>query len=316
MMHLNSIGQHAKDAMAAQIPSSTHHNERLALATGLGAVLLWSTVATGFKLGLAQLRPLELLWLGSSISFAFFTGACIVSGRIAKLLSLDARDWLRLACLGLVNPFLYYVVLFEAYDRLPAQIAQPLNYTWAITFALLAIPVLGQRMTARTFGAILVSYSGVLILLSQGRLDGFGSVDPAGVALALGSTVIWAGYWLATVRASDDPLVLMTVSFGAGAGAVGIACALSLGLPALTPTRMAYGAWVGLIEMGITFLLWQRAIASTAHAARIGQLIFLAPFVSLLLIERVLGETVHASTWLGLVVIVAGLLLAQRRPVS
>ncbi len=298
------------------MPNAAHYDERRALAAGLGAVLLWSTVATGFKLGLAELRPLELLWLGSTISFAFFACACIVTGRIASIRSLAARDWLRLGALGLANPFLYYIVLFEAYDRLPAQIAQPLNYTWAITFALLAIPVLGQRLTARTFGAILVSYSGVLILLSQGRIDALPDLDLVGVALALGSTLIWAGYWLATVRASDDPLVLMAVSFGVGATAVGIACHLTLGLPALTAPRLGYGAWVGLIEMGITFLLWQRAIASTAHAARIGQLIFLAPFISLVLIERVLGETVHASTWLGLLTIVAGLLLAPRRNVS
>jgi drug/metabolite transporter (DMT)-like permease len=305
MMHLNSIGQHA-------IVPNQIKDERSAIVCALAAVLLWSTVATGFKLGLKQLRPLELLALGSAISFCFFAGATLVSGRFTLLRELPARDWLRFGALGLLNPFFYYLVLFEAYDRLPAQIAQPLNYTWAITFALLAIPVLRQRMTLRTFGAILVSYGGVLILLSGGHIGGFAGVDGVGVALALGSTLIWSSYWLATVRASGDPLVLMTVSFAVGAIAVTVTCAAVYGLPALTLERLGYGAWVGLIEMGITFLLWQQALRRTAHAGRIAQLIFLSPFISLVLIDRVLGEAVQPASWLGLATIVTGLLLAPR----
>ena len=43
-------------------------NERNALLMGLGAVLLWSTVATGFKLGLEHLKPVQLLFAGTCIS--------------------------------------------------------------------------------------------------------------------------------------------------------------------------------------------------------------------------------------------------------
>ena len=304
--------QAARILINPQVP-----NERRALLFGAAAVLLWSTVATGFKLGLAELEPLELLWLGAAISWVFFGCASIVAGRFRALTRLTSRDWLRFGALGLLNPFLYYVVLFEAYDRLPAQIAQPLNYTWAITLALLAIPVLGQRMTRRTLIGMFVSYGGVVILLSQGRIDDVSGIDTIGVALALGSTLIWAAYWLATVRASDDPLVMMTASFAVGAIAVGITCHIEYGLPALSLRRLGYGAWVGLIEMGITFLLWQQALRATAHAGRIAQLIFLSPFISLILIDQVLGEEVQLRSIVGLAVIVAGLLVANRsRPVT
>jgi drug/metabolite transporter (DMT)-like permease len=69
---------------------------------------------------------------------------------------------------------------------------------------------------------------------------------------------------------------------------------------------------VGLVEMGLTFLLWQQALRLTRQTARIGQLIFLSPFLSLLLIGSVLGETVHLTSWLGLGIIVAGLLVTGR----
>lgn len=47
---------------------------------------------------------------------------------------------------GLVNPCLYYLLLFSAYDRLPAQEAMAINYTWTLTLTYLAVPLLGHRL--------------------------------------------------------------------------------------------------------------------------------------------------------------------------
>ena len=66
--------------MTASLLDAQPYNERSALLFGLSAVLLWSTVATGFKLGLRVLEPVQLLWLGSMISFAFF-GSCFLVTR-------------------------------------------------------------------------------------------------------------------------------------------------------------------------------------------------------------------------------------------
>jgi len=282
-------------------------DERNALIFGIGAVLMWSTVATGFKLGLAVLAPAQLLLLGACVSAAVFVPAAIRSGWPKQ--SLNLREGLVFA---LMNPVLYYLVLFEAYDRLPAQIAQPLNYTWAIMLALLAVPVLGQRLTLRMGLGILIGYLGVVVLLSQGRFDALPDVDWFGVALALGSTLIWAGYWLFNARSATEPAALMATSFLLAIPVLFILCVLGPGLPGLTSDALLYGAWVGLVEMGVTFLMWQQALRRTRHAGRIGQLIFLSPFLSLLLIGSVLGETVHLTSWIGLGIIVAGLLVTGR----
>lgn len=275
---------------------------------GLVAVGLWATVATGFKLGLERLEPLQLVFLGTLVSLAVFWLAAWRSGRWR----LPASTLGHCALLGLVNPFGYYVVLFEAYDRLPAQIAQPLNYTWAITLAILAVPVLGQRLSRRALAGILVSYLGVVIVLTQGRLGAWPDTSRAGVALALASTVLWAGYWLLVTRSRAEPAALMAWSFVFAMPAVALACGLGPGWPAPTAEHLAFGAWVGLVEMGITFLVWQRALKLTAHAGRLGQLIFLSPFASLVLIGTVLGERIHATSVLGLAVIVAGIVIARR----
>lgn len=283
------------------------HNERKALLAALTAVLLWSTVATGFKLGLEILKPVQLLFLGSLLSSAVFVIAAARHGWPKKHFNLV--EGLRF---GLLNPICYYLVLFAAYDRLPAQIAQPLNYTWAIVLALLAVPILGQRLSTRTLIGVFVSYLGVVILLSRGDFSRMPDLSISGVLLALASTLIWAGYWLFNARATTQPESFMATSFCLATPVLGLLCWLGPGFPPLTREALLYGAWVGIVEMGITFLLWQRALKLTTNAGRIGQLIFLSPFLSLLLIGEVLEEQVVAASWIGLLVIVSGLLITGR----
>ena len=283
--------------------------ERRAVLFALGAVVLWSTVATGFKLGLAAMRPLQLLAPRQHrVRSRSSPPRTSWSGPLPRPRAALARA----AALGLINPFAYYLVLFEAYDRLPAQVAQPLNYTWAITLAVLAVPILGQRLDRRTLAGILVSYLGVVVLVTRGEFTAFDTFDGLGIVLALGSTVIWASYWLATVRLGLHPVQMLLAVFTTGTACVVTACVLTEGLPPLTVENLGYGLWVGLVEMGVTFLLWQRALALTAHAGRISQLIFLSPFLSLVMIANVLGEAIHPSAVAGLVLIVGGLLLRPR----
>lgn len=269
--------------------------------------MLWSTVATGFKLGLERLTPAQLLFAGSCISTIVFVIAAVRKGWPGNGVNLREAT-----LFGLLNPALYYLVLFAAYDRLPAQIAQPLNYTWAIMLAILAVPVLKQRLSGRTAAGITLSYLGVVVLLTQGEIDRIPELDWTGVALALASTVLWAFYWLFNTRSRTPPEALLATSFLIATPVLAIVCAVGPGWPPLSSHTLFYGAWVGLIEMGITFLLWQQALRLTSHAARLGQLIFLSPFLSLLMIGAVLGETIHLTSWLGLSIIVLGLLATGR----
>jgi drug/metabolite transporter (DMT)-like permease len=218
--------------------------------------------------------------------------------------------------LGFLNPFLYYTVLFKAYDLLPAQEAQPLNYTWAITLALLSIPLLKQKIGLRDIAGAFVSYSGVVVISTHGDLLGFRFSDPLGVALALGSTVIWALYWIYNTKDDRDPVAGLLLNFLFGLPFVLVLC---LFLSSIRP-HSTYGllgaAYVGVFEMGITFVLWLSALKLSENTAKVGNLIFISPFLSLVFIHYLVGEDILASTFIGLVLIIAGLLIQQLKPKS
>src|SRR5574344_712203 len=87
------------------------------------AVLSWSTVATAFKMALRYLSHDEMLTVACVASLLVFTVLLTVQRKWGDLARLSAKEWGRMALLGLLNPVAYYLVLFKAYDLLPAQVA-------------------------------------------------------------------------------------------------------------------------------------------------------------------------------------------------
>jgi len=269
----------------------------------VGAVLLWSTVASAFKLSLRYLTPLGLLFYASMTSLIVFG---VLYSRKFSL----RKENLRSAYLGLINPLLYYTVLFSAYDRLPAQEAQALNYTWPLVLVLLSVPLLGKRPGVRTVLGLSIGFLGALVVATKGDLTGLNFSDPMGIALGLGSAVIWASYWLLNLRDKRHLIEKMFWNFLFGFTYVSVVLALSGGLVLPPIAGLAGAVYVGLFEMGVTFLLWYRAVEGDMAFA--SNLVYLVPFLSLFFISAVVGESIAPATVLGLAMIVSGIILGKR----
>lgn len=276
------------------------------------AIAAWSTVASAFKISLRQLSPLELLLYAAVTSTVVLGVVVAVSGAWRTLAQWRSRDYLVSLGLGLLNPYLYYLVLFGAYDRLPAQEAQPLNYAWPVVLVVLSALFLRQRVTLRTLLAMGVSLVGVAIISTRGDLLALRFTDTTGVTLALVSTVIWASYWLFNLRDRRDPVLRLSVNFLFGTVAVLIHALVGETPPWPAWSALAAAAYVGCFEMGVTFVWWLSALRHARTTAQVSGLIFLSPFLSLLVIHWVVGESIYPSTVLGLVLIVAGIVLQRR----
>lgn len=282
--------------------------DRYAILCGLGAVALWSTVATAFKVALAWMSPLELMWLAALVSWLLMSAIVIVQGNVINALR---SGWKTAAWAGLMNPVAYYLLLFAAYDRLPGQEAMALNYTWALAMALLAVPILGQRLTRTDIVAGLVAYSGVWVIATRGAVFNVAFEDPLGVAFALGSTLVWALYWLLNAKDQRQPLIGQWQNFSVGLPVLSALLLLGPGIEWHGWPAIGAGVYVGLFEMGVAFILWQVAVQKVSRTAKVSNLIFLSPPISLLLLYLVVGEPLLASTLVGLVLILLGLALQQ-----
>ena len=282
--------------------------DRRAMLYGVGAVALWSTVATAFKLALSGMTPVELIWIAALVSWLLIGALVIRRGQLGRALR---GGWRTALWAGMMNPVAYYLVLFAAYDRLPGQEAMALNYTWALAMAFLAVPILGQRLTRVDVFAGLIAYAGVWVIATRGAVFDVAFADPVGVGLALASTLLWALYWLLNAKDPREPLVAQWQNFSVGLPVLTALVAFGPGFTWYGWGSLGAGIYVGLFEMGIAFVLWQMAVQQISRTAKVSNLIFLSPPVSLLLLHLVVGEPILASTLVGLVLILSGLGLQQ-----
>ncbi|WCE31179.1 DMT family transporter [Vibrio sp. SCSIO 43137] len=286
-------------------------NERRAIGYGLAAVLLWSTVATAFKLTLAEFNPIQMLTVTSVVSAIALYMVCKVQGKSHQIAATFFANPFYFLLLGLINPLAYYLTLFKAYDLLPASQAQPINYSWAITLTIMAALFLGQKIRKQDWLACLLGYCGVVVIATKGDVFALQFDSPMGVGLAILSTLLWAGYWILNTKNKADPIIGLLLGF-----LIALPFAIAICLYEQASWDISFNGWlavtyVGLFEMGITFVLWLSALRSTENTSRISNLIFISPFISLFLLSHIIGEQIHPSTFVGLVLIVIGLIVQQ-----
>jgi drug/metabolite transporter (DMT)-like permease len=271
------------------------------------AILAWSSVSTAFKLGLMHFTPAGLL-LFSALIATLFLGVFNAFSQPGGFINPGANIRKSLAA-GFLNPFLYYLVLFVAYSRLRAQEAQALNYTWAIVLSVFSVILLKEKFRIKDLAALLISFFGVIVISTRGQILNWQFDDAWGTALAIGSSIIWALYWIISLK--DQRLNSIKLFFNFLVGFIMILLFVILTrspilLPDAVPHQALFtGLWVGIFEMGLTFVLWLKALKLTQNTAKISNLIFITPFVSMLMIRGVLGEAIHPATIIGLVLIVA-----------
>jgi len=281
------------------------------------AVFFWSTVATAFKLALRALDVFQFIFIASGVSVLVLLLILIIRKKTALFFSQTKKELLYSAGMGALNPALYYLILFKAYSLLPAQVAQPLNMVWPIVLTLLSVPMLKQKIRPVHFIALAISFTGVILISSQGSFEGFRHTNKFGVALALLTSVMWSFYWIMNVKDQRDEVVKLLTGFIFGfiflTGTVFLFS--SFRFPGGVPFIAA--VYTGLFEVGITYVLWLNAMKLSPNNARIGNLVFLAPFLSLIFIHLILKETIFITTFIGLVFIVGGIFLQQanKKPV-
>jgi len=275
------------------------------------AVLLWSTIASAFKISLRYIDIFGLLFYASLTASVFLFLYLLILKKLKLLKAFTSRDYLRSALLGFLNPFLYYVILLKAYSILKAQEAVTLNFIWPIMLVLLSIPLLHQRIKPGSILAIVISFLGVFVIATEGDVLGFRFTNTIGVLLASSSSVIWALFWIYNVKDKHDEAVRLFVNFAFGTFFIFVAMLLFAKVEIPKRNGIIGAAYVGLFELGITFLIWLKALRLSKTTAHVVSLIYLVPFFALVVISFAVGEEILFSTVIGLGLIVAGIILQK-----
>ena len=233
-------------------------------------------------------------------------------GLAVKLPALGRRDWLIIAGLGVTGggPHLGLQWLGLHYTTAASGI---LYLSTTPIFILLLTAALGERIVARQWGGVAISFAGVFLIATQGHPERLSF--NRGDLMAIASMMLWAGYTV-LLRVRRDPLdvtelLCMVCAFGVlfmtpwllSEAAIGARLALS------TPGALAivYSAIGSLL---LAYAGWSYVVARLG-AARAGVTLHLMPAFGVLLSMLFLGEYPHWFHFAGMALILAGVFTAS-----
>ncbi|MFD7729596.1 EamA family transporter [Kitasatospora phosalacinea] len=219
--------------------------------------------------------------------------------------------WGKAAVLGVLNIGLFLPLLFTAAERLPGGVAATLGAAQPMVVALLAVPVLRQRLSARRLGWGLVGVLGVgLVVIGPSA-----ALDAVGVAAGLGGAATMALGVTLTKRwgrpEGVGPLALTGWQLTAGGLFLLPATFLFEGAPPAVDGRAALGyLWLGLVGGLLTYALWFQGIGRLPVTG-VAVLGLLSPLVAAVLGALLLGQTLGAVQLLGFALALASIVAGQ-----
>ena len=235
----------------------------------------------------------------------------------SRIRGLPRRDWAVLAALGFFGGGLHLALQWLGLHYTTATSGMLYLSTSPIFIMLLARPILGEPIGVLRWIGVAISFSGVVIIATQGRPAALATLTfNVGDLLALTSMAMWAAYtvflrlrrdslptpqFLAVVCAFGMVFVAPWVAWEIAHGArilVSQAGALAVVYSAIGSLLLAYAGWSYVVRR--------------IGAARAGVSMHLMPALGILLSALLLGEYPYAFHFAGIGLIFVGVALASR----
>lgn len=230
----------------------------------------WGTAWVTMRMALEEIPPFSMRLGTLSLGAAVLTGAALLQRR--KLAVVHRRTWVHICMASLFNIVGFSV--FTPFAQLSAETSRVaiMVYTMPIWAALLALPILGERLTSTRIVALALCIAGMSILI----VPLAGLSIPVGIMLAIGAAISWAAgtVYLKWAKLEGDPMAI--TMWQLVFGLVVIAACVPLfegGLHLNAGARSLFGlAYSGIIGSGLCYFLWfgivRRLPTSTTEAGR------------------------------------------------
>ena len=274
------------------------------------AIFFWSTVSVVAKLLLGARNNFQVLWISSLFAAVFLLITNLVTGNIKRLKAYKLKDYVISVLIGLPGAFFYYVFFYGATKRMLASQAFIVNYLWPIMSVFFAFLILKERLSARKCAAFALSFIGVLTVAGNELLSLDGQMI-LGVCLCVLAAVSYGAFTALNQRSGYDDRISMMISFFASfilSAAINMIIGeeLTLGV-----WQILGAAWNGVAVMALATLTWAAALR-LGGTARVSNLAYITPFLSLVWTFFVLHEPIKLLSVIGLGIIILGIFIQMK----
>lgn len=308
VMAARAGGTAAFDPMRATPPIPAHRSGAsfAVIAPGL-FVFLWATGFIGAKFGLPYADPLTFL----ALRFAF-----VVAGMLLFCLIVRApwpktlAEWIHIAIVGVLLHGLYLGGVFVSISLgVEAGTSALIVAIQPLFVALLAAPVLGERVTWRQWIGLLLGITGVTLVVF--RKLGLGIGTPVGMSFSIVALVAITIGTLYQKRfcASMDLRTGNVIQFTAALIVCVVGAALTEDFRVEWTGEFIFAlSWLVIVlSFGATTLLLM--LIRAGAASKVSSLFFLVPAVAAIIAWPLFGETFGPIAIAGMVLVTVGVAL-------
>ncbi len=218
--------------------------------------------------------------------------------------------WLRSLVLGVLNVGAFFVLVYLAAHLLPSSIAAMLMALAPLTILLLAWPLAAERPALLSLGGALIGFVGVLVLVTGAS----GTINPWGILASLSAMLMSSvGFVLARRWRDETPALAVTAwQLTAGGIALLIVAVVAEGPPpALDAAGLLGASYLSMVATALAFVTWFAALQHLPAGA-VGLIGLLNPVAGVALGALVVAEIITPMQFVGMGIIVMGLLVGQR----
>jgi drug/metabolite transporter (DMT)-like permease len=271
-------------------------------------LLMWGSLAAVSKLLLNNLDSYQVLFYMYGIGVVSFLVILFWRGSVRAIVSWKLADIILLLACGILS-FLYDYFYFRSLELIPAVEASMLNYLFPIFIVLLAIPIHKERLDVFKVISIGMGFAGTLLLMTKGELSSITFTNFEGDLFAILAAVSW-GLFTNLIKKNDIDIFLSTSFITVIAFLLSVVLMVTSSRFVLPQRSDVYGVvWLSLSNIVFGFFLYFRALKYST-ASLIASFTFFTPFVTLVFIVLLLGET------LTLVECLAALLIILSVPIQ
>ena len=254
-------------------------------------ILIWATMAAMVKKMLVNIK----------------------NGSIREMKKYSLKDYGIMSVLGFIGIFLYSALYYYVLTQLASHEACILNYLWPMMLVLFSCIILKEKLTFLKAIAMFCSFLGIFILSSGGEPLSNGNTF-LGIISCILAAACYGLFSVLNKKADYNQNISMMIIW-----LVTAICALILGLPTEQWVMIKGTQWLGILWLGIVidaiaYLLWALALKGTQSTAKIANLAYLTPFLSLIVSAIFLKEHIELKALLALLFIVGGILLQSLYP--
>ncbi|MDB5053099.1 MAG: protein of unknown function transrane [Bacilli bacterium] len=218
---------------------------------------------------------------------------------------------LPLIYMGLTGVSLFNVFMFHSLEFTTADNDGLISALNPITIAIAAYFILREHLNARQIIAMIISFIGVLIVISHGRMDHVLHLEfNRGDLLMLLGVIMWGLYSVSGKIAMKYVSPLMSTFWG-GAFGVLMLIPFSISHFSIQQPNVTFVMEILYISFGGTVLamfFWNIAV-NKIGGTRAGIFLNFNPIFTAIISFFYLGETMDTLQWLGTAVVISGVLL-------